>query len=30
MNRIKLTVRIPAGQETMLRHIADVHFNPKS
>jgi hypothetical protein len=24
MNRIKLTVRIPAGQETMLRHIAEV------
>ena len=24
MNRIKLSVRVPAGQETMLRHIAEV------
>ena len=24
MNRIKLSIRVPAGQETMLRHIAEV------
>ena len=24
MNRIKLSVRVPAGQETMIRHIAEV------
>ena len=24
MNRIKLSIRVPAGQETMIRHIAEV------
>lgn len=24
MNRIKLSIRVPAGQETMIRHIAKV------
>lgn len=24
MNRIKLSIRVPVGQEIMLRHIADV------
>ena len=24
MNRVKLSIRVPAGQETMIRHIAQV------